>query len=70
MDFEQNGIAAGQHTRLDSWKEIAAYLQRDVRTARRWELKKGSRSIGIRIRADRAYTLTAARSTLGETLRD
>ena len=23
--------------RLDSWKEIAAYLQRDVRTARRWE---------------------------------
>ena len=23
--------------RLDSWKEIAAYLKRDVRTARRWE---------------------------------
>ena len=41
MDFEQNGIAAGQHTRLDSWKEIAAYLQRDVRTARRWELEEG-----------------------------
>jgi len=41
MDFEQDGIAAGQHTRLDSWKEIAAYLQRDVRTARRWELEEG-----------------------------
>src|SRR5205085_4766617 len=23
--------------RLDSWKEIAAYLQRSVRSARRWE---------------------------------
>ena len=27
--------------RLDSWKEIAAYLQRDVRTVRRWEEKEG-----------------------------
>src|SRR5262245_40849495 len=24
-------------TRLDSWKEIAAYLNRDVRTVQRWE---------------------------------
>ena len=23
--------------RLDSWKEIAAYLRRDVRTVQRWE---------------------------------
>jgi hypothetical protein len=23
--------------RLDSWKEIAAYLKRDIRTVRRWE---------------------------------
>jgi TolB-like protein/Flp pilus assembly protein TadD len=30
--------AAGQ--RLDSWKEIAAYLKRDVATARRWEKRE------------------------------
>jgi TolB-like protein len=27
--------------RLESWKEIAAYLQRSVRTARRWEAEEG-----------------------------
>ena len=27
--------------RLDSWKEIAAYLRRDVRTVQRWERKEG-----------------------------
>jgi TolB-like protein/Flp pilus assembly protein TadD len=27
--------------RLDSWKEIAAYLQRDERTVRRWEKEEG-----------------------------
>ena len=27
--------------RLDSWKEIAAYLKRDVATARRWEKREG-----------------------------
>lgn len=27
--------------RLDSWKEIAAFLRRDVRTAQRWEKKEG-----------------------------
>jgi Tol biopolymer transport system component len=27
--------------RLESWKEIAAYLHRDVRTARRWEKERG-----------------------------
>ncbi len=26
---------------LDSWKQIAAYLERDVRTVQRWEKKKG-----------------------------
>ncbi len=28
---------SGSETPLESWKEIAAYLQRDERTARRWE---------------------------------
>ena len=27
--------------RLDSWKEIAAYLRRGVRTVRRWEREEG-----------------------------
>src|SRR5438309_10460175 len=27
--------------RLDSWKEIASYLRRDVRTGERWEKKEG-----------------------------
>ena len=27
--------------RLESWKEIAAYLDRDVRTVRRWEKDEG-----------------------------
>src|SRR5688572_5086126 len=27
--------------RLDSWKEIAAYLKRDVSTVQRWEKKEG-----------------------------
>ncbi len=26
---------------LDSWKEIAAYLDREVRTVQRWEKKEG-----------------------------
>ena len=26
---------------LESWKEIAVYLQRDVRTVRRWEKHEG-----------------------------
>jgi len=33
-----NGLQGG---RLDSWKDIAAYLRRDVRTAIRWEKDKG-----------------------------
>ena len=27
--------------RLDSWKEVAAYLKRDVTTVRRWEKREG-----------------------------
>ena len=29
-----------ERRRLDSWKEIAAYLRRDVKTARRWEQRE------------------------------
>ena len=42
---------------LDSWKEIAAYLQRDTKTARRWERKKASRSTGIAIRVEAVFML-------------
>lgn len=33
--------AESQGRRLDSWKEIAAHLQRDVRTVQRWEAREG-----------------------------
>jgi len=29
------------HVRLDSWKDIAGYLNRDVRTVQRWEKQEG-----------------------------
>ena len=32
---------ASHRTRLDSWKEIAVYLNRDVTTVRRWEKREG-----------------------------
>jgi len=32
---------AGEHRRLDSWKEIAAYLGRGIRTVQRWEREEG-----------------------------
>jgi dipeptidyl aminopeptidase/acylaminoacyl peptidase len=33
--------ASSPASRLDSWKEIAAYLRRDVTTVRRWEKREG-----------------------------
>ena len=33
--------APGQDDRLDSWKEIAAYLKRDATTVQRWERREG-----------------------------
>src|SRR5260370_5471494 len=35
------GRNSGRHARLESWKEIAAYLGRDVRTVQRWERSEG-----------------------------
>jgi hypothetical protein len=32
--------------RLDSWKEIAAYLRRDVTTVQRWEKREGMPATG------------------------
>jgi Tol biopolymer transport system component len=34
-------MADDAQDRLDSWKEIGTYLQRDLRTARRWEKEEG-----------------------------
>src|SRR3954462_12777174 len=31
----------GPSDRLDSWKDIAAYLKRDVSTVQRWEKREG-----------------------------
>jgi Tol biopolymer transport system component len=36
-----DGTTPAGETPLESWKQIAAYLQRDVRTAKRWEKSEG-----------------------------
>lgn len=36
-----SGVGANQGDRLDSWKEIAAYLGKDAGTVRRWERERG-----------------------------
>jgi hypothetical protein len=37
----QSAAAKSASTRLDSWKEIASYLKRDIRTVQRWEASEG-----------------------------
>jgi TolB-like protein/Tfp pilus assembly protein PilF len=39
--FEIPPVEKPSDKRLDSWKEIAAYLNRDVTTAQRWERREG-----------------------------
>jgi len=42
MAVGQNAMdAAGSMELLNSWKEIAAYLNRGVRTVQRWETERG-----------------------------
>ena len=42
LPSDESTPAAGQReSRLDSWKEIAAYLRRDVSTVQRWEKREG-----------------------------
>jgi len=40
-DLEDRPLPRPAEDRLDSWKEIALYLNRDVRTVRRWEKNQG-----------------------------
>ena len=50
--------APAEPERLDSWKEIAAFLQRDVRTVQRWEKQAGlpvHRHAQSRLRTAYAY---------------
>src|ERR1700739_3934792 len=35
------GVVKPPEDRLDSWKEIAVYLNRDVTTVQRWEKREG-----------------------------
>jgi TolB-like protein/Flp pilus assembly protein TadD len=35
------GLSSADEERLESWKEIASYLKRDVRTVQRWEKREG-----------------------------
>ena len=37
----ERGVSPPEGERLESWKEIAAYLKRDVRTVQRWESRGG-----------------------------
>src|SRR4029077_12430710 len=37
----QDRAGGGPSDRLDSWKEIAAYLRRSPRTVQRWERQEG-----------------------------
>ncbi len=39
--IEENPALKPASDRLDSWKEIAAYLKRDIRTVQRWEENEG-----------------------------
>ena len=39
--FEIRPVEKPSEKRLDSWKEIAAYLNRDVTTVQRWEKREG-----------------------------
>ena len=39
--FEIPSVEKPSERRLDSWKEIAAYLNRDVTTVQRWEKREG-----------------------------
>jgi hypothetical protein len=38
--------------RLDSWKEIALYLHRDVTTVQRWEKLEGMPQARLRLRPE------------------
>ena len=54
---------ASNETPLQGWKEIAAYLERDQRTARRWELED---ALPIRrLRTDRRSSVYAYPSEIG-----
>src|SRR5277367_275253 len=45
--------------RLDAWKEIAAYLKKDVRTVQRWE-----KNFGLPVRRMASGTVFAYRSEI------
>ena len=54
--------------RLDSWKEIAAYLKREVRTVQRWEKAAG---LPVhRLQVDKQGTVYAYKSELDEWFRE
>ena len=40
MSWIPSGVPSTEH-RLESWKEIASYLRRTVRTVQRWEREQG-----------------------------
>ncbi len=60
----ETGTPTGGSGRLESWKEIAAYLGRDVRTVQRWEKKEG---LPVRrLQHDKLGTVYAYKSEIDE----
>jgi TolB-like protein/Tfp pilus assembly protein PilF len=41
LSLERRSAEPAARDRLDSWKEIAVYLKRDIRTVHRWEAQEG-----------------------------
>jgi tetratricopeptide (TPR) repeat protein len=62
LDSEPRPAGAAGPDRLESWKEVAAYLRRSERTVRRWEAREG---LPVhRLRHDKRGSVYAFRSEL------
>ena len=66
MDGHSENTSLGPEDRLDGWKRIAQFLNRDVRTVRRWE-----KNLGLPVRRvmhDKGATVFAYRPELEQWL--
>jgi len=53
-------MTANHSDRLETWKEIAVYLGRDLRTVMRWEKERSSQ-----VAAAQRFTRTGVKLTIG-----
>ena len=60
------GTYDGHHCdKLETWKEIAVYLGRDLRTVMRWEKERSLPVHRLPVAAVRRFTPTEVKSTIG-----